>query len=98
MELTILWGMATITIFAMFVLITLVAVKATNRINETNKQLMVMVAHRDGGDNAARALIASAKPPQTGIPGISKEKKSKKELEAEANLKDRRNEITVGFN
>ena len=47
------------------------------RVNETNKQLLIVVAGKDEKPEALRALVASAKPPQKNLPGIATEKKTK---------------------
>uniref|UniRef100_A0A6M3JYM9 Uncharacterized protein n=1 Tax=viral metagenome TaxID=1070528 RepID=A0A6M3JYM9_9ZZZZ len=45
--------------------------KITNRLAEVNKQLMILVAGKEAKPEALRALIASAKPPQGNLRGIS---------------------------
>ena len=55
--------------------------KSTNRVLETNKQLMILVAGKETKPEALRALMASSKPPQGKLRGIAdggkKEDKSK---------------------
>jgi len=51
---------------------------STGRVNETNKQLMILVAGKDAKPEALRALVASSKPPRKKLPGISGEKKDDK--------------------
>lgn len=56
--------------------------KSNNRIVETNKQLLILVAGREGKPEQAgatmRALVASAKPPQGKLKGIADGKKEDK--------------------
>ena len=51
---------------------------STGRVNETNKQLMILVAGKDAKPEALRALVASSKPPRKKLPGISGKKKDDK--------------------
>ncbi len=45
------------------------------RINETNSQLMILVAGKNEKPETLRALVASAKPPKKVLPGIAQGKK-----------------------
>lgn len=48
-----------------------------NRIHETNRQLMILVAGKEAKPEALRALVASNKPPQGKLGGIASGKKQK---------------------
>lgn len=50
---------------------------SVGRINETNRQLMILVAGKDQKPEALRALVASSKPPQGKLKGIADGKKKK---------------------
>ncbi len=76
--LVVLLGLSALVIYALTVAFRMVN-KMSNRITETNKQLLVLIAHRDGGNDAARAVLASGKLPKHDLPGISSEKRKKKE-------------------
>lgn len=58
----------------------LILLKVVNRLTETNKQLLIVVAGKDGKVESLRALVASAKLPKKTIPGITgkKNKENKK--------------------
>ena len=69
-------------ILVLFCIALLIALlKSSNRIIEINKQLLIVVAGRDGKPEQAgatmRALVASAKPPQGKLKGIADDKKKK---------------------
>lgn len=49
--------------------------RSNERITETNKQLMILVAGKETKSDALRALVASAKPPQGKLEGIAPRKK-----------------------
>lgn len=49
-----------------------------NRLHETNRQLMILVAGKEAKPEALRALVASAKPPQGKLRGIAPAKKETK--------------------
>ena len=52
---------------------------STGRVNEINKQLMIIVAGKDAKPETLRALVASSKPPQGKLKGIATgEKEDKK--------------------
>jgi hypothetical protein len=76
--LLVLLGLSASVIYLMAIAL-LVINKMSDRVTETNKQLLVLVAHREGGNDAARAVLASTKLPKNDLPGISTEKKKKKE-------------------
>lgn len=63
-------------ILVLFCIALLIALlKSSNRIIEINKQLLIVVAGKDGKSEALRALVASNRPPQKVIPGIADGKK-----------------------
>ena len=63
-------------LFGIFLVVfLLILLKIVNRLAEMNKQLLIVVAGKDQKPEALRALVASAKPPQGNLPGISKKKK-----------------------
>lgn len=63
-------------ILVLFCIALLIALlKSSNRIIEINKQLLVVVAGRDGRPEALRALVALNKPPQGKLKGIADKKK-----------------------
>jgi len=84
MNMVSIWLIVLIGLLGMFVYALAMALGTTkrmaDRLVETNKQLMVMISHRDGGPDAARALLAASKPPQKNLSGISGEKKKQKPL------------------
>ncbi len=51
--------------------------KVVNRLTETNKQLLIVVAGKDEKSETLRALVASAKPPQGRLQGIAGDKQKK---------------------
>lgn len=53
----------------------LILLKVINRLTETNKQLLFLVAGKEGKPETLRALVASNKPPQGNLKGIATEKK-----------------------
>lgn len=46
---------------------------SSRQILEINKQLMVLIAMRDVGEGAGRALVASARKPEKDLQGVAKE-------------------------
>ena len=62
-----------LVLFSIALLIALL--KSSNRIIETNKQLLVVVAGKDEKPEALRALVALNKPPQGKLKGIADGKK-----------------------
>jgi hypothetical protein len=52
--------------------------RLTCQLVKTNDQLLVLFAAWKVGPDAARALIASSKPPQKPLPGIASEKPPEK--------------------
>ena len=66
-------------LFGVFLSIfSIILFKVVNRLTETNKQLLIVVAGKDEKPEALRALVASNKPPQKVIPGIGGKKKGDK--------------------
>lgn len=53
----------------------LILLKVINRLTETNKQLLIIVAGQNQKPEALRALLASNKPPQEKLKGIAHGKK-----------------------
>jgi len=73
------WLLVLAGIFTLFVYILVIALlKVVKQVTETNKQLLIVVAGKDAKPEALRALVASAKPPQKKLPGISGKKKDDK--------------------
>lgn len=72
-----LYGMFLLAgVFAIFSYVLLIIIlKVVNRVIETNKQLLIVVAGKEAKPEALRALIASAKPPQGKLKGIANSKK-----------------------
>lgn len=62
-------------VIVMFVILAGALVISVGRLNETNKQLLIVVAGKDEKPETLRALVASNKPPQKVIPGIAGGKK-----------------------
>ena len=62
-------------VVVMFVILAGALVITIGRLDETNKQLLIVVAGKDGKPEALRALVASNRPPQKVIPGIANGKK-----------------------
>ena len=70
-----------IGILAIFAATLLVAeLNVVNRLMDTNKQLILLVAGQNEKPETLRALVASAKSPKKVIPGIADKKKKKDEL------------------
>lgn len=62
-------------IFGIFlVVLSLLLLKVVNRVTETNKHLMIIVAGKDDKPETLRALVASNKPPKKNLPGIAGKK------------------------
>lgn len=55
----------------------MILLKIINRLTDTNKQLLIVVAGQDQKPEALRALVASNKPPQGKLKGIADGKKKK---------------------
>ena len=67
-----------IGLLAFFAISLLVAeLRVVNRLTETNKQLLIVVAGQNQKPEALRALVASNKPPQGKLRGIADGKKKK---------------------
>ena len=85
MSLISVWLLVLLGLSALVIYVLALAFKVINRMSdrmtETNKQLLVLVAHREGGNDAARAVLASTKLPKNDLPGISIGKKKKKRKE-----------------
>ena len=56
----------------------MIGLKLINRLVETNKQLLIVVAGKEAKPEALRALVASNKPPQKKLKGIATGKGKKK--------------------
>lgn len=52
----------------------LILLKVVDRLTETNKQLLIIVAGKDGKVESMRALVASSKPPKKNLAGIAQKK------------------------
>lgn len=52
--------------------------ETTKQIARMNEQLMIMVGTKDGNEAMGRALVASAKLPKKGLPGVAKKKEPEK--------------------
>lgn len=69
-------AVALIGLFMGVIYVLAIAVKRmTDRMVETNKQLMIFLAGRQDNPTAARALVAAARPPKKEIPGLAVKKK-----------------------
>ena len=55
----------------------MIGLKLINRLVETNKQLLIVVAGKETKPETLRALVASNKPPQGKLKGIANEKDKK---------------------
>lgn len=80
MGILVLWALILAGLFGIFSYVLLmVLLKVVNRLAEVNKQLLFLVAGKEGKPEALRALVASAKPPQGKLRGIAtkKEKENK---------------------
>lgn len=75
--LIILAGLVSVGILFYILVLLLVQLKIVNRLTETNKQLLIVVAGQNGKAETLRALVASAKPPQGKLKGIANEEKKK---------------------
>ena len=64
-------------VVVMFAILAGALVISIGRLDETNKQLMLLVAGKDEKPETLRALVASAKPPRKNLPGIVGGKKKK---------------------
>lgn len=74
--------LALIGLLALFAIIILVAeLRVVNRLTETNKRLLIIVAGQDVKPEALRALVAVDRPPQKELKGIAEEKKKDKKPE-----------------
>ena len=73
----VLVGLLGLVIYALTIALKSIS-RMVNRVSDTNEQLLVLVAHQTGGNDAARALVASAHLPKKSIPGISTKKKNQK--------------------
>ncbi len=56
----------------------MMGLKLINRLVETNKQLLIVVAGKEAKPETLRALVASNKPPQKKLHGIANGKGKKK--------------------
>lgn len=83
MSVTVIWLLVAVGLLMGVIYALVVAVKSvtrmSNRTIENNKQLMVMLAQRDGGNDAARAVLASQRKPKCELPGVAEKKGKKKE-------------------
>jgi len=73
-------GLVSVGILVYILVLLIIQLKIVNRLTETNKQLLIVVAGQNQKPETLRALVASAKPPQgklKGIAGGGKDKKNK---------------------
>lgn len=77
--LIILAGLVSVGILFYILVLLLVQLKIVNRLTETNKQLLIIVAGQNQKPEALRALMASNKPPQGKLKGIADGKKKKED-------------------
>lgn len=75
--LIILAGLVSVGILFYILVLLVVQLKIVNRLTETNKQLLIVVAGQNGKAETLRALVASNKPPQGKLKGIANDKKKK---------------------
>ena len=79
MDILALWALLLAGLFGGFSCILLIVLlKTVDRLAEVNKKLLILVAGKDQKPEALRALVASDKPPQKKIPGITGKGKNKK--------------------
>ncbi len=73
-------AIAIISVFASIIIVLLGTLLACSlrRLDGTNKQLMILVAGKEGKPETLRALVASSKPPQKNLKGIASGKKKDK--------------------
>ena len=72
-------GLVSVGILVYILVLLLVQLKIVNRLTETNKQLLIVVAGQNQKPEALRALVASNKPPQGKLRGIADGEKDKKD-------------------
>ncbi len=73
--LIVLAGLISVGILFYIAILLLVQLKIVNRLTETNKQLLIVVAGQNGKAETLRALAASSRPPQGKLKGIAEKKK-----------------------
>lgn len=81
MEILILWILILAGLFGSFSYILLIVLlRVVNRVVETNKTLLFLVAGKDEKPETLRALVASQKHPQGKLKGIATQKKKDDKL------------------
>lgn len=74
--LLVLAGLVSVGVLSYILVLLLTQLKIVNRLTETNKQLLIIVAGKEPKpESALRALIASDNPPRGKLPGIAEKKK-----------------------
>lgn len=73
--LLILAGLGSVGILFYILVLLLTQLKIVNRLTETNRQLLIVVAGQNGKAETLRALVASDRPPKKNLPGITEKKK-----------------------
>lgn len=73
--LILLAGLISVGILVYILVLLIVQLKVVNRLTETNKQLLIVVAGQNQKAETLRALVASNKPPQGKLKGIADDKK-----------------------
>lgn len=80
-------------LFGIFLVVfLLILLKVVNRVTETNKCLLLVVAGKESKPETLRALVASNKPPQKNLPGIASKK-----TKDDKKLKNTDYEMTIGI-
>ena len=98
MEILTPWIMIVIGVLCLVIYILAMALnKITARLVATNDRLLVLLAHRDGGRDAAQALLTATKPPQRPLPGISTKKPKQNPLK-QPDKKGKAYSVQVGVN
>lgn len=91
MDILTMWLIVLAGLLTLLVYILLIALLSiTKRLVATNKQLLIIIAGKEGKSEALRALVASEKPPQGKLRGIATGKKG------EEKPKNTNYEMTIG--
>lgn len=70
-----------VLVLAVIYILAMAVKNLSRRLTETNKDLMIMVAAKMDRSDIARALVASNRPPQKDLKGISNKKDEPKKKE-----------------
>lgn len=73
------WGLILVVwLLALTSILAIVLLNTIKRLADTNKQLLILIAGKEGKPETLRALVASEKPPQGKLRGIATGKKEDK--------------------